>query len=53
MRWVGVLVSVMLAISFALVAHRTLRGPTQIDRILGVDMLGYVAVGGVGDQPGR
>lgn len=43
--WMAIGVAVMLAVSFALVAYRVLKGPTGEDRILGIDMLAYVAIG--------
>ena len=42
---VAIAVATMLALSFALVSYRTLRGPSAVDRVLGLDMLAYVAVG--------
>ena len=42
---VATAVAAMLAISLALVAYRTMRGPSAADRVLGLDMLAYVAIG--------
>jgi multicomponent Na+:H+ antiporter subunit F len=41
---VATVVAIMLAASFVLVSYRTLRGPSAIDRVLGLDMLAYVAI---------
>ena len=42
---VAAAVAAMLALSFALVSYRTFRGPTDVDRVLSLDMLAYVAIG--------
>jgi len=42
---VAAIVVAMLALSLLLVGYRTLRGPTGVDRVLGIDMLAYVAIG--------
>jgi multicomponent Na+:H+ antiporter subunit F len=48
LHWVYLVAGAVLALSLVLSLGRLLRGPTLADRVIALDLIGFIAVGAIG-----